>query len=70
MPENESAEILASLMSLKDEKYAEFQCKLIPNVAPEAIIGVRTPDLRKLAKQLSKTVEGQAFLQELPHQSF
>ena len=57
-------------MSLKDEKYAEFQCKLIPNVAPEAIIGVRTPDLRKLAKQLSKTVEGQAFLQELPHQSF
>ncbi|MBQ8935371.1 MAG: DNA alkylation repair protein, partial [Oscillospiraceae bacterium] len=67
MPENESNEILAALMSLKDEKYAEFQRKLIPTVAPETIIGVRTPALRKLAKQLSKAGKRQEFLQKLPH---
>ena len=35
------------LFELEDKDYAEFQRKLIPNVAPETIIGVRTPELRK-----------------------
>ena len=37
---------------------------------PEAIIGVRTPELRKLAKQLAASGEAEAFLQELPHRYF
>ena len=38
--------------------------------APESIIGVRTPDLRKYAKELSKRREIEAFLKNLPHRYF
>lgn len=44
--------IKEKLNELKDEKYGAFQRKLIPDTYN--IIGVRTPDLRKLAKQLMK----------------
>ena len=40
------------LLSLKDEKYREFNSKLLPNI--DNVLGVRVPDLRKLAKELSK----------------
>ena len=46
--------IREELFKLQDVKYGEFQKKLIPTVDPEKIIGIRTPDLRKLAKQLYK----------------
>ena len=58
------------LFSLQDEKFAAFQAKLIPNIAPERIIGVRTPELRKLAKALRGSDEAEAFLKELPHEFF
>ena len=58
------------LFSLRDEKFAAFQAKLIPNIAPERIIGVRTPELRKLAKALRGSDEAEAFLKELPHEFF
>ncbi len=41
------------LESLKDEKYQKFQSKLIPNV--KNIIGVRIPQLKKIAKDIYKT---------------
>ena len=63
-------EIRSQLFALQDEAFADFQSKLIPNVPREAMIGVRTPDLRKMAKQISKTVEAQAFLLGLPHRYF
>ena len=34
------------------------------------IIGVRTPILRKFAKEFAQTKEAQNFLQELPHQYY
>lgn len=40
------------LMSLADEKYKEFHSGLIPGAGQ--IIGVRAPELRRLAKELSK----------------
>lgn len=40
------------LKSLSDEKYREFHSKLCPNV--NNIIGVRVPQLRELAKRISK----------------
>lgn len=40
------------LLSLKDEKYREFNSKLLPNI--NNVLGVRVPDLRKLAKELAK----------------
>lgn len=63
-------EIEAELFGWKDEKYGEFQRRLIPTVAPERIIGVRTPKLREMAKQISKRKDWQLLLQELPHQYF
>ncbi|MDO5145648.1 MAG: DNA alkylation repair protein [Eubacteriales bacterium] len=54
----------------KDEKYAQFQRKLIPTLNPEAIIGVRTPILRKFAKELKRDDTCVTFLQELPHRYF
>ena len=62
--------ILELLREQSDAAYADFQRKLIPTVAPEAILGVRTPDLRKLAKSLRGTPEADAFLQTLPHTYF
>ena len=63
-------EILEALFRMQDTTYRDFQCKLIPTVDPAAIIGVRTPELRALAKQLIKSGESQAFLRELPHAYF
>ncbi len=40
------------LFELKDEKYREFNSKLLPNI--DNVLGVRVPDLRKLAKELAK----------------
>ena len=58
------------LSSLQDGKFAAFQARLIPNVAPERILGVRTPELRKLAKQLRGSSDAEAFLNTLPHEFF
>ena len=63
-------EIRARLFALQDQPYGAFQKKLIPNVDPDSFIGVRTPELRKLAKEMAKSGEGDAFLQTLPHRYF
>lgn len=55
------------LFALADEGYRQFQIPLIPTVDPARIIGVRTPILRKLAKELADTAEAEAFLRNLPH---
>ena len=49
-------EIQARLFELQDLKYRDFQCKLMPTVDPDSVIGVRTPELRKLAKERRITV--------------
>lgn len=56
------------LFKLQDKKYQELQYRTIPNV--ENIIGVRTPELRKLAKELVKENNYKSFLEELPHKYF
>ena len=63
-------EIRAELYQLQDIKYRDFQSKLIPTVSPDYFIGVRTPELRKLAKQVGKRDDLDTFLNELPHKSF
>ena len=47
-------EIRENLFRLQDAKYRDFQIKLLPNIEPDSIIGVRTPDLRGYAKDLLK----------------
>lgn len=60
-------EIRERLFALQDLKYRDFHSKLIPTVNPEQVIGVRTPALRKLAKEYAKRPEAEAFLQMVPH---
>lgn len=62
--------IRETLFSLQDEKYGDFQAKLMPTIPRETIIGVRTPDLRKYAKELAKEKDVAEFLQDLPHKYF
>ena len=62
--------IREKLFTLQDIKYGDFQAKLMPTVAREAVIGVRTPALRKYAKELAKDKNIGEFLQDLPHQYF
>ena len=62
-----SVDITAQLFALQDKAYADFQSKLLPTVSRETVIGVRTPNLRKMAKQICKTPAAQEFLQSLPH---
>lgn len=67
--------IQMDLWELKDEAYREFQSKLIPNVNPEHIIGVRTPALRSYAKKLLREAKKDlcvqtaidSFMAALPH---
>lgn len=63
-------EIQERLFKLQDEKYREFQVKLLPTVDPSSVIGVRTPELRKLAKELLKRDDTEGFLETLPHAYF
>lgn len=61
---------IKELHELQDEKYRKFQSKLIPSIDPETMIGVRTPELRKLAKSLAKEEDVEEFLRDLPHKCF
>ena len=63
-------DIRTELFRLQDVKYRDFQSRLIPTVNPDAVIGVRTPELRKYAKTLAKTEDIQEFLNDLPHRYF
>ena len=63
-------QIRETLFSMQDIPYRDFQSKLIPSVAKEAFIGVRTPELRKYAKQLAKEKDVEVFLRDLPHKYF
>ncbi len=62
--------ITNQLFALQDLKYKQFHSKLMPTIHPDVIIGVRTPELRKLAKKLRGSTEVELFLQELPHQYY
>lgn len=55
------------LFELQDTGYRDFHSRLIPDIPKERIIGVRTPALRKLAKELAGTQEAAAFISQLPH---
>ena len=63
-------EIQKFLFENQDIQYRDFQSKLIPNVDKESFIGVRTPALRKYAKELIRAGEFSDFLGELPHKYF
>ena len=61
-------EMLNAIIAERDEEYADFTAKLIPNVPRENIIGVRTPQLRRIAKRFGKNAGIDEFLSALPHE--
>ncbi|MCR5212001.1 MAG: DNA alkylation repair protein [Lachnospiraceae bacterium] len=58
------------LYSLQDLKYRDMQIRIIPTVDPKSIIGVRTPELRAIAKEMLKEGDYSDFLKALPHEYF
>ncbi len=63
-------EIQKLLLDKQDLKYRDFQAPLFPNINKEKIIGVRTPELKKLAKELYGNEVANAFIETLPHTYF
>lgn len=63
-------DIQKRLFSLQDKTYGEFQAKLIPTVNKDRIIGVRTPELRRLAKEFYRQGNTEDFLSDIPHRYF
>ena len=62
--------VCEKLFSMQDLKYKKFHSKLMPTVESDLVIGVRTPELRKFAKEFSKTEMSEEFLQNLPHKYY
>lgn len=56
-----------ALLAHREEAYRQMQVRLIPSIASDTILGVRTPVLRSLAKELE---DRESFLQNLPHRWF
>ena len=64
------ADLYRKLYDLQDLKYRDMQIKIIPTVEPESVIGVRTPELKSIAKDILKDGNYKVFLEELPHRYF
>lgn len=62
--------VIEQLFELQDLSYKDFHKKLIPNIDEDDIIGVRTPVLRKFAKEFAKSELKDEFLNSLPHKYY
>ena len=63
-------EIQKALFAKQDLKFKAFHSKLIPTTDPNSVIGVRTPDLRAIAKTYSTHPDVEKFLSTLPHKYY
>jgi len=64
------SDLYKNLKKLQDLKYRDMQVKIIPNLEPSSIIGVRTPELKAMAKEILKSGDYEEFLKDLPHKYF
>ncbi|MBO4364123.1 MAG: DNA alkylation repair protein [Clostridia bacterium] len=58
------------LIEVRDPEYRDFQAKLVPNIPAETILGVRTPDMRRIAKEVFASGKAEEFLKDLPHRYY
>ncbi len=58
------------LIEEKDDAYKKFQARLVPNIPSETILGVRTPQMRKIAKEVFESEYRDTFLTDLPHKYY
>ena len=63
-------QVRQALYAMHDAEYKKFHSGLIPTVDPARIIGVRTPMLRKFAKEFAKSEHAAEFLKALPHATY
>ena len=62
--------IYEELIKHQDLKYRDFQAALVPNINKETMLGVRTPEMRKIAKDFFNFPDAASFLNTLPHKYF
>ena len=62
--------IYEELIKHQDLKYRDFQAALVPNINKETMLGVRTPEMRKIAKDFFNSPDAASFLNTLPHKYF
>ena len=58
------------LFELQDEKYRDFHAALMPTIDKETVIGVRSPQLKKFAKEFYKSGDYESYLKILPHKYY
>lgn len=63
-------EIRTALTERSEERYKEFHGSLVPTQERGAMLGVRVPVMRKLAKEFSGRSDVDAFLSDLPHRYY
>lgn len=64
----EYKKIINKLYNLQEEKYKNFHSKLLKNKNIK-LIGVRTPELKKIAKEISKN-DYNSFIKQNPHEVY
>lgn len=68
-------DILERLKEISEPSHADFISKLVPNIERDTVLGIRNPNLRKLAKELFKDYKKDEdkskivdeFVNDLPH---
>lgn len=71
MAENVIERVERELRAMADEPYRLFQARLIPTLDAERILGVRTPQLRRYARDVARDdAMSEQFLAELPHRYY
>ncbi len=63
-------EIREKLVSMADEKYRAFDLPLIPTVEKDSVLGVRFPEIKRLAKEIYAHTDKNIFLTSLPHRFY
>lgn len=58
------------LLELKNEEYRQFTARLVPNIPAETIIGLKTPEMRAIAKEIFTGNYRDEFLNALPHEYY
>ena len=58
------------LIEFKDDEYRRFQTKLVPNIPADKVLGIRTPQMRKIAKEVFESDFTADFLGDLPHKYY
>lgn len=63
-------DVVKMLYAVADVAYRDFNSSLIPTINKEKFIGVRTPILKKFAKDIIKSGMADNFISKLPHKYF